>query len=591
MPPIQVQTSHPGPIPIIPVMPDFPPRSSRFVFFGSLLALATAQAVVESEGSASHFYGSKSRPQVEISIEIEESSDSPTYLSLKLLENNGVATRADTRMPMPASDRKTKAGIELSGTNRLHGREFRYRANLSRDRSTLEVMEPKTVLLADGTKLELAGRYGDLSEKSRASAAKAALEPIDKELNAVYRKLIATLDPVAQEQLRAEQRRWLKYRDFTLLDGDNASIIGPGTAPHFRQQGQRTLERIEFLKALLAKQAQEKTGNTLFADGRGGTCAVGRVDDAVFFALVVEYPHLRDSDKSLRDLSCTVSGLARPAGEHTWAAKPGDLVMVDEALQAEPLRLAFDPAGVLRVEAAGPAGLLARVVSGGYHPLRAAAPAEEPLRSLLCQLPETAFQETTDGLDAAAKKSLALTGSGGTFKIEKESQDDLVLRHPDGTVELRRLRGDDGAAVVAVEQTNGPRNHLMQLWRKARPGDPFTLWDEILPKPPVETFFSGELGDDAARIKDRSRHVILFEEGTRLLVYLNVDNPDERQPDYSFALDWDGFGFAVERENMLDGQRGGVSGRSGHRHQLGFPHCQLTQAHFSRSGTHAAPEP
>ena len=531
------------------------PRCALAALISTLLTLAASQAAVECvEGGVSHFYGSKSRPQVEIRIEIEEGEDRPTYLSLEVLENNGVGRRADTRMPNPARDRKTKAGIELTGTNRLHGREFRYRANLSRDRSTLEMLDPKSVLLADGTKLELAGRYGDLSEGTRASAAKAAFDPIDKELNAVYGKLVAALDPAAQEQLRAEQRRWLKYRDCTMYfdaDGDFAErVMGPGTAPHFRQQGQRTLERIEFLKSLLAKPPLVETANSLYSDGRGGTCAVGRVDDAVFFAVVVEYPHLRDADETLRHLPCTVSGLARPAGENTWLAKPEDLITEEEPLKAEPLRLVFDPAGVLRVEAAGPAGRLARVVSGSYHRLRASAPAEEPLRSLWCQLPETVLNITTEGLTVAEKRTLALTGTAGIFKIEKETQDRLVLRHPDGTVELRRLKGDDGAAVVAVEQTNGPRNHLMQLWRKARAGDPFSLWENILPKPPVERFFAEELGDDAAKIKGQSHHVILFEEGTGLHVGLNVSNLDDRQPDYCFALDWDGFGFAVERKKQ-----------------------------------------
>jgi len=238
--------------------------------------------------------------------------------------------------------------------------------------------------------------------------------------------------------------------------------------------------------------------------------------------------------------------LARSAAENTWVATPGDLLTMEGALKAEPLRLVFEPAGLLRADAAGTGGPLARVVRGSYRRLRAAAPAEEPLRSLLCQLPETAFEETTDGLTTAEIKSLALTGTGGTFKIEKETQDDLVLRHPDGTVELRRLKGNDGAAVVVVEQSNG-RNHLMQLWRKARAGDPFTPWEITPPRLPVEEFFAEELGDDAAKINGQSHQVILLEEGTCLRLCLSVVNLENWQPDYSFTLDWDGFGFALQR--------------------------------------------
>lgn len=519
-------------------------------WIGNLLALAATHAAVQSEDCQAHYYGSESQPQLE--IKSEESEGSPPFLQIEVLDGSGVGTRAITRLPKPDDSRKAKTGLELAGTNRLQGREFRYRAIVSRDRTTLEVLEPKTILLADGTELELAGRYDDLSEKTRALSAKAAFDPIDKELNVVYGKLTATLDPAGQQELRTEQRRWLKYRDFTIYDGDDSNLIGPGTAPHFRQQGRRTLERIEFLKALLAGPAQPEAGHTLYSDGRGGSFAVGRVDAAVFFAAMIDYPKLNSADAS-SDLPCGLSGLARAAGENSWFAKAEDMVATERSWTGEPLRLVFDPAGKLRVGAAGAittAGALARVVGGSYHRLRALVPAEEPLRSLLWQLPATAFQETTEGLTTAEKKALALTGEGGTFKIEKETPDQLVLRHHDGTVELRRLKGDDGAAVMAVEQTNGPRNHTMQLWRKASAGTPFTLWENVLPKPPVETFFAEDLGADAAKIKENSRYVILFEKGAGLHVHLDVMLKTP-QPDYSYTLEWDGFGFAAERNASI----------------------------------------
>lgn len=509
----------------------------------------TSRAVVESEDGVSHFYGSKSRPGLE--IEIGESEGSPAYLHLEVLATNGVELRASTGIAQPANSRKTKDGSELAGTSRLHGREFRYRANLSRDRGTLEILEPKSILLADGSSLDLAGRYGDLSEKARAAAAKAAFDPIDKELNAIYAKTMASLDPAGQEKLRAEQRGWLKYRDVSIYDGDNSGIIGPGTAPHFRQQGRRTLERIRFLQSISAQPPPVESSHILYADGRGGTCAIGRVDDAVFFSIEVEYPHLRDSAQSANQAQCAVSGVARSAGENIWLAKTEDMAASSDdggdPVEIEALRLVLDPTGVLRVEAAGTDGPLARAVGGSYHRLRAAAPAEEPLRSLLLQSPETAFEETTEGLNAAEKKSLALTGTGGTFKIEKETRDDLVLRHHDGTVELRRLRGADGSVVVAVKQTNGPRNHVMQLWRKTREGAPFKPWENALSMPPVEKFFDGEPNEDAAKIKDQSHYMVRFEEGTRLVMSLHVPHLENREPDYCFSLDWDGYGFAVER--------------------------------------------
>ena len=355
------------------------------------------------------YYGSKSRPQVE--IEIEESDGGPACLILNLLDDNGIGTRATARLQRADDSPKVVGELGLAGTSRIQGRQFRYRVKLSSDRSTLKVSEPKSVLLLDGSKLELAGRYRDLSEEARYSVAKGTFEAVDKELNAVYRKLIATLVPAGLEKLRAEQRRWLKYRDFTIYGGDNANIVGPGTAPHFRQQGRRTIDRIEFLRALLVGSPRaDAADNTFYSDGRGGSIAVRRVGDTVLFVVLVPFPNLNSADAS-GVIPFGLSGLARSASGDAWLAEPGNLVATVGSWTLEPLRLTFDPANGLRVDAAGDsasAGLLARVVGGSYHRLRALKPAEEPLRSLLLQLPEKAFEETTEGLSLEEKKSLVI---------------------------------------------------------------------------------------------------------------------------------------------------------------------------------------
>jgi uncharacterized protein YecT (DUF1311 family) len=529
------------------------------VLIAGLLTLAEAPAEVQYPECLAHFYGSKSRPQIEIEIQDdgapEDQRRGDLWFNLTMFGANGVGQRASTSFPVdPAGLREADGGLELGGTSRLQGREIRVRAVVSRDRSSLEVTEPKSVLLADGTKLPLAGRYADLSEEIRASRAKAVLDPVDKELNAVYGKLVATLDPAAAEELRADQRLWLNYRDFTIMDSDGPGPDGPGSAPHFRQQARRTLERIAYLRAILSQPPAAGEGSALYSNGRGGTFAVGRIDETVVFSASLRIPKLHSGDPRWGD-DLTLGGLAGPAGGNTWLAKPEDILTEDvsnpDEWPVESLRLVFDPSGRLRVEAAGesvPPGPLARVVGGTYHRLEALAPAQEPMRSLLVGLSERAFDDTTEGLESADKKALALTGRGGTFKLEKETADRLILSHHDGRVRLLRLAGADGVVVVAVEQTNG-RNLTMQLWRKARAGDALRLWEGALPKPPVEKFFATDLGAGLAKVRDQSAYVYQLHSGQGLDLSLEV-RLEKPLPDYHFSLDWDGFGFELEREPL-----------------------------------------
>lgn len=89
-------------------MPNLPPRITWSVLLGSLLALAPAQAVVECvEGGVSHFYGAKSRPRIEIKVEIEKSEDSPTYLSHHVIhfdKGQGLRITLEVRLETPQPD-------------------------------------------------------------------------------------------------------------------------------------------------------------------------------------------------------------------------------------------------------------------------------------------------------------------------------------------------------------------------------------------------------------------------------------------------------------------------------------------------------
>lgn len=471
-----------------------------------------------------HHFGDATRPEIALSFEEPEAAGAPCFLDLELLAANRVETRAATPTPTRVSCRRTEAGWEISGTSRLEGRALAFRASVRPDGSALEWASPKSVTLRDGSALPLAGRYPRLGEAARAAAARTAFEAADRELNAVYRRLVAARPPEAVAALRADQRRWLKYRDFTLVDGDDAASVGPGTASHLRQQGLRTLERVRYLGSLL-DPPRTALGETLYSDGRGGTIALRRLGNSLAFAVQVGVPGF-DVPGVPRDVPVRLTGVARPSDPLAWEALPEAMAVADGTWAPERLPLSLGADGRLRVEAAGKeAGLLARVLAGDYAPLRRLAPAESPLRALVADLPAEAFDETTDGLEGAERQALLTTGSGGSFTIGAESADQLYLRFPGGHVRVAFFPGADGGAVLAVEQVNG-RNLSLQLWRQAAWGAPFVAWKEGL----------AARGDAAAHLDDSGR-IRLTRSG----------GGGGAAADDARVLSWDGFGFAAER--------------------------------------------
>jgi hypothetical protein len=489
---------------------------------GGAPALAEAAGRPGGEPPRHHF-GDGARPSVALAFEEPERPGAPCFLELELLAGNRVEVRAATPAPTRASCRRTEAGWEISGTSRLEGRELAFRASVRPDGSGLEWTSPRSVTLRDGSVHLLAGRYPRLGEAARAAAARAAFEAVDRELNAVYRRLVAARPPEAVAALRADQRRWLKYRDFTLLDGDDAASVGPGTAPHLRRQGLRTLERLRYLGALL-DPPRTALGETLYADGRGGTIAVRRLGDALAFAVRADLPGF-DLPNVPRDVPLRVSGVARPSGPSAWEALREAMTVSDATWAPERLRLSLGAGGRLRVEDAGSeAGPLARVLAGDYAPLRRLAPADSPLRAMIADLPAQAFDDTTDGLEGAERQALLSTGSGGSFRIGAESPDRLSLRFPGGHVKVAFFAGAEGGAVLAVEQVNG-RNLSVQIWRQVGWGEPFVAWPEGLPA----------RGNAVVHLDDSG-----------MVRRTRPGSGGGAAPDRARALAWDGFGFVPE---------------------------------------------
>jgi uncharacterized protein YecT (DUF1311 family) len=499
----------------------------RLVTIGLAAGAPALARGAESPGGEprTHRFGDPAKPSVALTFEEPGTPGAPCFLGLELLAGNGIEVRAATPTPTRATCRRTDSGWEVSGTSRLDGRELAFRASVRADGSVLEWTSPRTVPLRDGSVHVLAGRYAGHGEPERAAAARASFEAADRELNAVYRRLVAARPPAVVAALRADQRRWLKYRDFTLHDGDDSAFVGPGTSAHLRQQALRTLERLRYLGALL-DPPRAAFGETLYSDGLSGTIAVRRLGDAVAFAVRAGIPGF-DLPGVPRGVPLRVSGVARPAGPSAWEAPPESMTVAERTWAAERLRLSLGADGRLRVAAAGgEAGLLARVLTGEYAPLRRLAPADSPLRALTSDLPARAFDDTTDGLAGAERQALLGTGAGGSFRIGAESSDRLFLRFPGGHVGIALFVGADGSVVLAVEQVNG-RNLSLRLWRQTAWGEPFVAWTEGLPTLPANTV----------------PH--LDDSGTIRLARSGVGRgADSDAPHF---LSWDGFGFAVER--------------------------------------------
>ena len=82
------------------------------------------------------------------------------------------------------------------------------------------------------------------------ACASEAFSKADKELNAVYRRLLAQVDDAAKIKLRASQRAWIAYRDSNA--GFVYAVEGEGSAGRMvlaNQNEQATRARIRELKS------------------------------------------------------------------------------------------------------------------------------------------------------------------------------------------------------------------------------------------------------------------------------------------------------------------------------------------------------
>lgn len=91
------------------------------------------------------------------------------------------------------------------------------------------------------------------------AGAAAEFAKADKELNAVYAKVIGVLDDEAKEKLKKSQRAWLAFRDAEADFRADAEARGGSMWPliHEGIRGRLTKERVKSLKELLIEEGDK----------------------------------------------------------------------------------------------------------------------------------------------------------------------------------------------------------------------------------------------------------------------------------------------------------------------------------------------
>ena len=91
------------------------------------------------------------------------------------------------------------------------------------------------------------------SQQEMNAEAAESFKKADKELNAVYAKVMANLDEEAKERLRRSQRAWIAWRDAEAAFRADAEARGGSLWPliHEGVRSRLTRERVRGLKELL----------------------------------------------------------------------------------------------------------------------------------------------------------------------------------------------------------------------------------------------------------------------------------------------------------------------------------------------------
>jgi len=471
-------------------------------------------------------------------IRIEEDEGRALYLQVSLVDDHGRSRQLlrPLRLEPAAGDDKA---YEEAGP--VRGTAVKVRVLFEKDDTALLWRQPSQLKAVDGASVEIAGRHLRLNEASRRAAAERHFALADKDLNNVYLRLRRAMPSEDFAELRLNQRKWLKYRDRFIADGDDSEINGPGSIPFRQAQTARTLERTDFLLALERTPKDDPPLAGRYSDGIDWELRLGeipQVGDHLLFVLQYSLSQRRGLEWPLPVI---VSGCgSRNEDGRSWALDGKEVNEISSDIEEA---LSLTPAADLR----------SLMMSGSNLPsfgirLRRVAdvgPADEPMRAVLMRLPAAVFDETTEGLSEAGKTELALTGASGPFRLEEPATDFLRILYRDGQVDFCRFQGADGGAVIAVATAN-LRARGFGLWRISAADKTPQSWplDQALPPMGASDFYQDP--DDAAAASRglpefslRPKLAEIHAAWTRL-----KDGPEV---DFDIDLVWDGAGFEIVR--------------------------------------------
>lgn len=510
----------------------------------ALTPILLAASGAAAHASSSYHFGSLDAG-LDLRLEVE-TPGGPWYLHAQHDEGSGyVSLMPPLRLeaiPTDAADDHA-SGHVLEGGGLAAGRAVVVRVRLDDDAAFLEWLAPEA--LASGSIfLPMTGRHPRQSEDARLRDAKARFSSADAALNALYAALRKAMPAEAFAELRDNQRRWLRFRDHFIADGDDVILNGPGTVPFLCEQARRTHQRIDFLRTVKSPPAPPADGvSGIYGDGIGRTLGFALIPSAdrhAFISLASAAVWLHDP--ALGD-NLVFAGRTSPVAGNSWESGSGMITAN---------RVANDPAEMLFQiiddgRRMGVSEAVGHVFTGRYWRLAPLTPARAPMRELVRRLPARVFDETEEGLTGAEKTQLLLTGATEIFTLQQTSEDFLRVRYRVGQMDLRRFARVDGGAVVAISTTNVRARHFALWLLPADNSDPLPIDLDRPPWPAVSAtdFFFATTGDTSALDRQRIDYGI-DDSATEIRIRLRP-NGNARAADRGVDLIWDGHGFGAVR--------------------------------------------
>lgn len=137
-----------------------------------------------------------------------------------------------TDQPAPPSVTACCLRGKPSGRSAADGRPVEWGAESGMDSTRITRVKPPSATLRNGMTLEPSGNHEETPDEQRLERAKARFREEDDELNRVYKELKRSLPEDVFEELEANRRAWLKYRDYITHGADESESAEPGTVVH-----------------------------------------------------------------------------------------------------------------------------------------------------------------------------------------------------------------------------------------------------------------------------------------------------------------------------------------------------------------------